>query len=116
MQVNRWQPEHEALEPECERLARNIAVLGDAQVDQAAAWDLRLTDAERTRAREALAARGGPVLAVSVGTKVQSKDWGRENWRELLQALERAHPGYALALMGTAEESEASEFAAGRVA
>ncbi len=57
-------------------------------------------------------ARGGPVLAVSVGTKVQSKDWGRENWRELLSALARAHPGFALALMGTAEESEASEFAA----
>ena len=28
-----------------------------------------------------------PVIAVSVGTKVQSKDWGRENWRALLARL-----------------------------
>ncbi len=89
MQVNRWQPEHEALEPECERLARNIGVLGDAHVGSAAAWDLRLTEAERARAREVLTGARGPVLAVSVGTKVQSKDWGRENWRELTEACWR---------------------------
>jgi ADP-heptose:LPS heptosyltransferase len=52
------------------------------------------------------------VLAVSVGTKVQSKDWGRENWQALLERLGGMYPGYALALMGAPEESEASEFAA----
>ena len=113
MQRNGLQPEHGALEPESERLARNIAELGDAQVESAGAWDLRLTEEERTRAAEVLAATSGrPVLAVSVGTKVQSKDWGRENWRALLCELGGAHPEYALALIGSAEESEASEFAA----
>jgi ADP-heptose:LPS heptosyltransferase len=52
------------------------------------------------------------LIAVSVGTKVQSKDWGRENWRALLGRVAGAYPGYALALCGAPEESEASEFAA----
>jgi ADP-heptose:LPS heptosyltransferase len=102
-----------ALEPEYERLARNLAELGEIPVDSAEAWDLRLTAAEHVRAAEALApAAGRPVLAVSIGTKVQSKDWGRENWRELLRKLGATHPRYALALMGAREETEASEFAA----
>jgi heptosyltransferase III len=113
MQRNLLQGLDGALEPESERLARNLAELGDAQVDTREAWDLRLTEAEHARAAHALApAEGRPVLAVSVGTKVQSKDWGRENWRALLSVLGKDHAGFALALMGTPEESEASEFAA----
>jgi ADP-heptose:LPS heptosyltransferase len=55
---------------------------------------------------------GQSILAVSVGTKVQSKDWGRDNWRALLQRLAALYPDHALALCGASEESEASEFAA----
>ena len=51
-------------------------------------------------------------IAVSVGTKVQAKDWGRENWRALLGRVAAEFPGRALLLVGAAEESEASEFAA----
>lgn len=101
------------LEPEAERLARNLAELGDAQVDSRGAWDLRLTAAEQARAEEVLRPAGErPVLAVSVGTKVQSKDWGGANWRALLARLGALYPGYALALMGAPEESAASEAAA----
>jgi len=113
MQANLLQLKTNTLEPEYERLARNIVELGDARIDTPEAWDLRLTAAEHARATEALRpAAGRPVLAVSVGTKVQSKDWGRENWRALLARLGGMYPGYALALMGAPEESEASEFAA----
>src|SRR5271170_5036361 len=113
MQQNRWQETEQALEPEGERLARNLAELGDANLDAPASWDLRLTDAENARASEALSATvGHPILAVSVGTKVQSKDWGRDNWRALLNRLAALYPDYALALCGASEESEASEFAA----
>jgi heptosyltransferase-3 len=75
---------------------------------------LWLTTAERVLAAEAIGADAFsvPMLAVSVGTKVQAKDWGRENWRMLLARLARALPEYALLLVGAAEESEASEFAA----
>ncbi len=113
MQEHQVQAEDGALEPECERLARNLAALGDARMDSAEAWDLRLTEAEKARASEVLRpAAGRAVLAVSVGTKVQSKDWGRENWRALLARLGERYRGFALALMGAPEESEASEFAA----
>ena len=113
MQQNRWQESEQALEPEGARLARNLAELGDANLEAPANWDLRLTEAEHARAKAALAAAGElPTIAVSVGTKVQSKDWGRDNWRKLLRELGLLYPGYALALCGAPEESEASEFAA----
>jgi ADP-heptose:LPS heptosyltransferase len=51
-------------------------------------------------------------VAVSVGTKVQAKDWGAENWRALLGEMAKSMPGRALLLVGAAEESAASEYAA----
>jgi ADP-heptose:LPS heptosyltransferase len=113
MQHNRWQESEQALEPEGERLARNLAELGNAHLEASSSWDLHLTAAEHARAKEVLSpAAGHPVLAISVGTKVQSKDWGRDNWRALLHRLATLYPDHALALCGAAEESEASEFAA----
>jgi heptosyltransferase-3 len=101
------------LEPEGARLARNIAELGDAWLEDAASWDLGLTEAEKTRADGALAGVAETkLIAVSVGTKVQSKDWGKENWRALLGRLAGMYPGYGLVLNGAPNESEASEFAA----
>ena len=116
------------LEPEASRLARNIAELGDAHLDDPASWDLHLTPAEHAAAAQAIGpealshgdkalspgrqALQHELLAVSVGTKVQSKDWGRDNWRELLTRLARAFPNRALLLAGSPEESDASDFAA----
>ena len=112
-QKHRWEPSEQALEPEGARLARNLSELGDADLDAPASWDLRLTAAEHARASEALAATANhPLVAVSVGTKVQSKDWGRDNWRALLNRLATLYPDHALALCGAFEESEASEFTA----
>jgi ADP-heptose:LPS heptosyltransferase len=101
-------------EPEAERLARSVVELGDAKAGDAASWDLRLSEAERTEAERQIGAealRLRPV-AVSVGTKVQAKDWGVENWRALLGEMAKAMPGRPLLLMGAAEESAASEYAA----
>jgi ADP-heptose:LPS heptosyltransferase len=113
MQQNRWNEEEQALEQEAVRLGRNIWELGDARLDDPASWDLHLTDAEKARADAALGpVVGMPMIAVSVGTKVQSKDWGRENWRALLGRIAELYPGFGLALSGAPEESEASEFAA----
>jgi lipopolysaccharide heptosyltransferase III len=113
LQKNRWLDSEQALEPEAARLARNLAELGDANLDSPASWDLHLTAAENVRAKELLEPAGNhPIIAVSVGTKVQSKDWGRDNWRALLKRLATLYSGHALALCGAPEESEASEFAA----
>ena len=112
-QHNRWQESEQALEPEGARLARNLAELGDARLDDPASWDLRLSQAEHVRAAQALVPIAGrSIIAVSVGTKVQSKDWGRENWRALLTRLAALYPDHALALGGATEECDASEFAA----
>jgi len=102
------------LEPEAARLVRCLAELGTVDVDDLKNWDLRLSVAERVAAdevigEEALALR---PIAVSVGTKVQAKDWGKENWRALLERVAAVAPGRSLLLVGAAEEAEASEFAA----
>ena len=113
MQQNLWIEADGALEPEAQRLLRNLAELGDGRLDDPASWDLRLSEAEIAKAREVLDAAGGlPVIAVSVGTKVQAKDWGAENWRGFLAAVARELSGFALALCGAVEEFAASEAAA----
>ncbi|HEY5382380.1 MAG TPA: glycosyltransferase family 9 protein [Acidobacteriaceae bacterium] len=113
MQTNRRDANGD-LEPEASRLARNIAGLGNALLDNPASWDLRLTPSEHAAAVAAIGpdAMQHEILAVSVGTKVQAKDWGRDNWRALLTELARAFPGRTLLLAGSPEESAASDFAA----
>jgi ADP-heptose:LPS heptosyltransferase len=109
------------LEPEAARLVRCIGELGAAgdiadpgRLNDPASWDLHLSAEERERAAGAIGAEALAVesIAVSVGTKVQAKDWGKENWRALLGKMAAEFPGRALLLLGVAEESEASEFAA----
>lgn len=118
MQQNRWIGDASVVsggyfEPEAERLVRNLAELGSLDLDDPVSWELHLTRAEQARAAEVLlplAGRG--LIAVSVGTKVQAKDWGRENWRALLHEVAGSYAGHALVLVGAPEEAEASEFAA----
>jgi heptosyltransferase-3 len=112
LQANLPGPDGE-LEPECERLARNIAELGDARLEDAASWDLHLTEVEGVTAREVLApAAGRPLLAMSLGTKIQANDWGREQWKALMERVGEMYPGYALVLLGAKVEREACEFVA----
>jgi ADP-heptose:LPS heptosyltransferase len=113
MQQNRWDDSTQSFEPEASRLVRNLATLGEIDLNSPESWDLHLSAQEISRADEALAGlEGRPMIAASVGTKVQSKDWGRENWRNLLHRLAQLYPGHALALAGAPEESESSDFAA----
>jgi heptosyltransferase-3 len=109
------------LEPEAARLVRCIGQLGAAgdiadpgRLNDPASWDLHLSAEEHESAAKAMGAAALEVesIAVSVGTKVQAKDWGRENWRALLERMAGEFPGRALLLLGAVEESEASEFAA----
>lgn len=97
-------------EPEAQRLLRYLVELGRMPLDAPAAWNLRLTDAERQKAGEVLALlQSEPYFAVSVGTKVQAKNWGVDNWRSLLQSLARQYPGHGLLLAGAPDERAASE-------
>ena len=100
-------------ELESVRLARLIGELGDVQAGDRASWSLRLTDAERRNALAALGPLAGrPLMVCGPGTKMQAKDWEKENWRKLLARLHAEYPQYGLALVGAQEESETCEYAA----
>jgi ADP-heptose:LPS heptosyltransferase len=102
------------LEPEAGRLVRCIGEMGTVDVEDLKNWDLRLSAGERAAADAAIGSEALALhpIAVSVGTKVQAKDWGKENWRALLERVAGGFPGRSLLLVGAAEEAEASEFAA----
>jgi heptosyltransferase-3 len=111
MQQNRQQAGQQSLEFEAERIARCISELGDAHLDNPASWNLCITDAEKSRATQVLQpAADRPVIAVSIGTKVQSNEWGNDNWRKLLSQLASFYPGHALVITGAQIDAEASEF------
>ena len=94
-------------ESEAHRLARTVRELGDARVEDLASWELLMQEAERERAREALAELGAmPLLVCAPGTKMPCKDWGREKWRDLLARLGRRYTGHALVFAGSQGEYE----------
>lgn len=100
-------------ERESERLLRTLRQLGETSIDDKQNWNLHLTGAEETTAEAALAPVAGmPLVVCGPGTKMQAKDWGKENWRELLGKLSAVLPQYALALVGAKEDRELSDYAA----
>lgn len=102
-------------ESEAQRLARCISVLGRADCCHAKGWDLRLTDDEIAQADEmfATANAGAPqsrrFLGLSIGTKQRINDWGDPNWSAVLTMLGPSLSGFALVLIGAAEDRERSQ-------
>lgn len=100
-------------ESEAQRLTRNIAALGKADLANASNWSLHLTPVEHERAGELLAPIAGrPFFAISLGTKVLTNEWGRDRWRELLRRLALAYPGHALVAFGAPIDKEQSDYVA----
>lgn len=100
-------------EREASRLARTVAALGDADVEDTANWSLCLTSAERERARASVGAfAASPLIVCGPGTKMQAKDWGQENWRALIATVYKNYPYHALVLVGAREETQLADFAA----
>lgn len=99
------------VEQECSRLARRIRAIGDIDIADRAAWDLRLTTAEREAAGDLLAQRRmlGRYICASVGTKLAAKDWGRENWATFAGIVSKIHPQLGLVLVGAPDEFACSE-------
>jgi heptosyltransferase III len=76
---------------EAVRVARCLEPLGRIDLDDPAVWNPRLTVAEREAADAALAPlAGAPFLAVNMGGKVVSNDWGEANWGLTLAGLGKA--------------------------
>ncbi len=100
------------VEPEAARLARLMRELGTIDLEERSNWDLRLTVEEHRRAATALEpVQGRPLLGLAIGTKMQAKDWGAENWTLVLNRLAGELPDYGVVLLGAAEESTCSDAA-----
>lgn len=93
------------------RLLRCLRSLGRMPLDSADAFPLGITPAERATAAAVV---GGALpsarsVAVSVGAKVDVKDWGAQNWAELLKHMDARLRGWTLIFVGAAAEWERSE-------
>jgi heptosyltransferase-3 len=107
----RYLPERGHWEYEAERLARCLTELGDAELDNAASWDLRFTPAEEADAAAILSdwPERTAYAGFSIGAKIDVKDWGDANWRRVLESVGEAWPGLGLAVVGSADEAARSE-------
>jgi heptosyltransferase III len=106
-------PDKDLWEHESARLLRTLRDLGESDNEDLRNWDLRLTAAEQGKAGQLLSGIAGrPFIACGPGTKMQAKDWGEENWRQLLAKLSVALPNHALVLVGAKEDAPVSDYAA----
>ena len=92
------------------RVLRELGGLGDAHLENPANWAPDLTAGEREVAARLLAPMHSQAFfGFSIGTKLQSNQWGSDRWQAFLQQLGSAWRGYGLVLVGAADEYEASE-------
>lgn len=102
-------------EREAERLARNLAALGTADLSDPASWDLGLTEADRALPRRLIADRIGaqPFIVLSIGTKQAANDWGVDNWRALTEQLCRIYPHRLVFVGGEGDHEQSGAVMAG---
>lgn len=101
----RTDPRSGDAEKEATRLMRCLATLGPIDLDDASSWDLRLQPDEIRTAGKALSPLDGkPFIAINVGGKVASKDWGDANWTALLRRLAAKFQSLGLVSVGSADE------------
>jgi heptosyltransferase III len=96
-------------EYEAARLARCLAPLGPIDLNDREFWDLRLQPSEIAVAGNNLAPLGGrSFVVINAGGKVQSKDWGNDNWTTLLRLMSVRHSSLSLVFIGSADEFDRS--------
>ncbi len=97
-------------ESETHRLLRRIESLGTPDLKNSDWWDLKLTGLELAEAKTLTKSlTGRSKLTLAIGTKMQSKDWGSENWQILINRLSERLDGWGLILIGSADEMDRSE-------
>ena len=110
LQNNRVDRTTGELEPECERLVRTLAVLGPIDLAAREAWDLALTEQEKSIGRQCVEEFGGiSFFAINMGGKAPEKDWGADRWTELLAVLADNYAEYGLLILGAAEDSKRAQ-------
>lgn len=98
------------VEREAVRLARTLHELGQIDLADPAAWDLCLSSAELQTAQQALSSLDEvPFFAVNMGGKLVKNDWGRPNWKRLMEELVGTLPAMKLAVVGAAQDAERAD-------
>lgn len=91
-------------------LVRRIAELGVIRIDDPEAFDLRFSDKEKFQANKIIEPLAGrELIAVSLGAKVDVKDWEDIRWRPLLVELARRYPDHGLVALGSPDEAQRCE-------
>jgi asparagine synthase (glutamine-hydrolysing) len=99
-----------SLEYESERLARCLSSLGRIDLSDPAFWDLRLGAGEIAVAERALGGMNErPFIAINLGGKVESKNWGDANWAILLERMVDKYQHLGLVFFGSSDEWERAE-------
>ena len=92
-------------EREAERLARCLTPLGIIDVRDRKLWDLRLLPDEIETADKLLIPLGcANFIAVNIGGKVPSNNWGDSNWTKLLRLIASKYADCALIFFGSEDE------------
>ena len=100
-------------EYEAQRLARCLSSVGSIDLDNREYWDLRLKAEEISVADSALSGLGGSqFFSINLGGKVASKDWGDNNWADLMRLLAIKYHLGAIFIGSTDEFDRADEMAA----
>ena len=90
-----------SVEPEVERLTRTLSSLGSIDLANPIYWDLCLTSEEiNTAAHFFDQIEGSKFIAINMGGKDPSKDWGINNWSELITRVGSEYPSLALVAVG----------------
>lgn len=106
----RSRPDSHLLEHEAERLARWLSPLGPIDLHRRDAWDLHLQQKEIDAANAVLLPMlSDAFVVINVGGKAKDKDWGDENWSQLLRQASILLPRAGLVFVGSRSDAERSE-------
>jgi ADP-heptose:LPS heptosyltransferase len=97
-------------EAEASRLARCLAPIGDARIEDPASWDMLPSAAEMAAAARLLAGWPGRrrFAVFASGAKIAVKEWGDDKWRRVLDGLTADAPDLGLVLVGAASDAARS--------
>jgi len=93
------------------RLLRCLNDLGEQSLESPDSFDLCLAENERdaaSRALEGVDSRS-PIVAVSIGTKLDVNDWGDDKWGRLLAIVGAGRPDAQLVILGVQVERQRSQ-------
>jgi ADP-heptose:LPS heptosyltransferase len=111
--LRRWRHYRETRlwEHEGSRLARCLSSIGEAQLSDPRSWSLELHDDERAVARGALDGWSGSseFFVLAAGAKTSAKDWGVQNWINVVATLRQFMPDWGMVLIGSGEDAGSAE-------